>query len=126
MTGYEKMAVEAVRSARVLLELGDNRGAINRAYYAVFNAARAALNAIEPGLGDGKKHATTLSRFAQHLVRTGAVDARFGRILTREFDARIAADYEQEDIEPEIAATQVSSAEEFVAVICQFLKSRTP
>ena len=123
---FGEMAAEAVRSARVLLELGDHRGAINRGYYAIFNAARAALNAIQPGLGDAKKHKTIISRFSQHLVQTSAVDARLGRILTKTFDARIAADYEHAPIEREGAATIVASAEDFVSEIARYLKSRTP
>ena len=38
-----KKAVRACASARVLLDLGDVDGACNRAYYAMFDAARAAL-----------------------------------------------------------------------------------
>ncbi|WP_237574056.1 MULTISPECIES: HEPN domain-containing protein [Burkholderiaceae] len=36
-------AKRAYASARVLLGLGDVDGAVNRAYYAMFDAARAAL-----------------------------------------------------------------------------------
>ena len=126
MTTFADMAVQAVRSAGALLELGDGRGAVNRAYYADFHAARAALNAIEPGLGDAKKHTTILRRFSQHLVKQGAIGEQFGRIATREFDVRGAADYEQEDIDPDIAASQVASAEECVTEVLAFLKSRNP
>jgi uncharacterized protein (UPF0332 family) len=47
-------AVRACESARVLLDLNDVDGACNRAYYAMFDAARAALLAsgapISPAL----------------------------------------------------------------------------
>lgn len=43
-------AETACSSARVLLELGDVDGASNRAYYAMFDAARAALLASGKGL----------------------------------------------------------------------------
>ena len=36
-------AVQAATSAKVLLDTGDADGACNRAYYALFDAARAAL-----------------------------------------------------------------------------------
>ena len=36
-------AIQAVASARVLLELGDDDGACNRAYYAMFDSAQAAF-----------------------------------------------------------------------------------
>ena len=45
-------AVRAAASAKVLLDIGDTNGACNRAYYAMFDAARAALLAsgapVEP------------------------------------------------------------------------------
>jgi len=126
MTSYNEMAAEAVRPARLLLQAADNRGSVNRAYYAIFNAARGALNAIEPGLGDAKKHKTVISRFSARFVKSGAVEARLGRALTRAFDARLAADYENEEIDTEVATTIVVSAEDFVSELARFLKSRTP
>ena len=46
---FEK-AIRAVSSARLLLASGDADGACNRAYYAMFDAARAALLASDaPG-----------------------------------------------------------------------------
>lgn len=36
-------AIQAAASAKTLLDDGDNDGACNRAYYAMFDAARAAL-----------------------------------------------------------------------------------
>ena len=126
MTSLIDMAHEAVRSANILLAAGDNRGAINRAYYATFHAARAALNSIEEGLGDGKKHATTIRRFAQHIVQTGLLDVRLSKILTATFDSRLAADYEDEDISEPEAKTTIHEAQDFVSQIAQFLKSRNP
>ena len=45
-------AIQAAASAKVLLDTGDSDGACNRAYYAMFDAARAALLAsgapVEP------------------------------------------------------------------------------
>jgi uncharacterized protein (UPF0332 family) len=47
-------AVQAVASAKLLLDTGDADGACNRAYYALFDAARAALLAL--GHDGGKTH----------------------------------------------------------------------
>lgn len=126
MTTLIDMAHEAVRSARILFEAGDRRGAVNRAYYATFHAARSALNSIEEGLGDGKKHATTIRRFGQHLVMTGTLDARLSKILTAAFDSRLAADYEDDEITDPEAKTTILEAEELVCEIARFLKSRAP
>ncbi|WP_204848259.1 HEPN domain-containing protein [Rhodopila globiformis] len=43
-------AARAAESARALLDRGDADGACNRAYYAMFDAARAALLAVGHGL----------------------------------------------------------------------------
>ena len=44
-------ATQAAASARLLLESGDMDGACNRAYYAMFDAARAVLLASEAPVG---------------------------------------------------------------------------
>ena len=50
--GLMAKAMQAAASAKVLLDTGDSDGACNRAYYAMFDAARAALLAsgapVEP------------------------------------------------------------------------------
>lgn len=58
-------AVRACASARALLGLDDVDGACNRAYYAMFDAARAALLAsgapAQPGIG--KTHGGLIAAF---------------------------------------------------------------
>lgn len=65
----------ACESARALLERQDSDGACNRAYYAMFDAARAALMATnaEIPLNIGKTHSGVLTAFSQHLVKNGPV-----------------------------------------------------
>ena len=48
-------AARAVASARLLLSDGDVDGACNRAYYAMFDAARAALLVLELTLDQTRK-----------------------------------------------------------------------
>ena len=57
-------ATQAVASSRVLLELGDVDGACNRAYYAMFDAAQAAL------LGFGVPSPDTLCKTHRGLINT--------------------------------------------------------
>ena len=68
-------AVQAAASAKVLLDTGDSGGACNRACYAMFEAARAALLAsgtpVEPEIT--KTHNGLISAFSLHLVTTGVV-----------------------------------------------------
>lgn len=60
----------ACSSARALLNLGDVDGAANRAYYAMFDAARAALLAsgapVEPDIG--RTHSGLIGAFGNFLV----------------------------------------------------------
>ena len=59
--------VRAAESARVLLDRGDADGSCNRAYYAMFDAARAAL--LAAGFDVGKTHRGVLNAFNERLVR---------------------------------------------------------
>ncbi len=61
-------ADRALASARLLLESGDVEGACNRAYYAMFDAARAALIAssapVEPEIA--RTHSGLITAFRWH------------------------------------------------------------
>lgn len=94
---WEKAQASA-RAARALLELGDTDNAVDRAYCAMFAAARAALRAIDPELDRAKSHATIISRFGLHLVKTGKLDAELGRMLNETQTLRLTATYEDDSI----------------------------
>lgn len=85
----------ACSSARSLLDLGDVNGASNRAYYAMFDAARAALLAsgapIEPDFG--RTHSGLIGAFGNYLVKNGPVSRDMGRLLNRAHEIRQIADY---------------------------------
>ena len=68
-------ASRAVASAKLLLDAGDVDGACNRAYYAMFDAARAALiRSGAPVVPDvANTHGGLISAFSLHLVKTGRV-----------------------------------------------------
>lgn len=109
-------AAQAAASARVLLDAGDNDGACNRAYYAMFDAARAALLAsgapVEAEVA--RTHGGLISAFSLHLVKTGRVAMELGRALNRAEELRLVADYKGDAIEKDAAAWAVSRAAEFV------------
>ena len=91
----------AARSARLLLEAGDPDGAVNRAYYAMFGAARAALSTVRSALAHSKKHSTIVRRFDRHLVAERGFDRALGRgFLNRQRHARWVADYADASAEP--------------------------
>ena len=87
-------AERAAASAKLLLDTGDTEGACDRAYYAMFNAARSALSL--------------------YLVKTDLVPVMYGRALNRVEELRLIADYKGDQIEPEKAAWAVDQAQDFV------------
>lgn len=109
----------ACSSARALLDLGDPDGAANRAYYAMFDAARAALLAsgapVEPDIG--RTHSGLIRAFGSFLVKNGPVSKEVGRLLNRAHEVRLVADYNGQSVEPADAQEMVEQAETFVAAM---------
>lgn len=105
-------AVRASASARALLDLGDVDGACNRAYYAMFDAAPAALLAagapVQPDLG--KTHAGLIAAFGLQLVKNGPITKELGRLLKRAEEIRLVADYKGDSVELEDAREMVGQA----------------
>ncbi|MGG7054647.1 HEPN domain-containing protein [Nitrosomonas sp. ANs5] len=109
----------ACSSARALLDLGDVDGAANRAYYAMFDAARAALLASgAPVVPDiGRTHSGLIGAFSNFLVKNGPVSKEVGRLLNRAHEIRLVADYKGDSVEPADAQEIVEQAETFVATM---------
>jgi uncharacterized protein (UPF0332 family) len=109
-------ARRSLDSAALLLEAQDFDGAVNRAYYACYDAARAVLETVaEIDIGEVKTHAGLIRLFNLKVVKTGLLPPRIGRLLGREEQLRLFADYGdgvQERAEAELA---VGQAAEFVA-----------
>lgn len=107
---------EALTEANVLLKGGGSADAIvNRAYYAIFSAARAALLSMDERPGT---HAGVIRRFGYHFVRTGRVSEETGSILTTARSMRDQADYDVfSELEREEAAELVDEARRFVEAI---------
>jgi uncharacterized protein (UPF0332 family) len=88
-------AEKALASARLLLVAGDTDGATNRACYAMFDAASAALiwAGVVTTLDHHKTHSGLIGAFGLHLVQTGRLAAEFGRSLNRVLELRLTGDY---------------------------------
>lgn len=113
-----RKAQVAARSARVLLEAGDLDGAVNRAYYAAFGAARAALATVRASLAHSKGHGTIVRRLERHLVQERGFDAAFGRpFFGRLSHARWVADYDVAETGEATARTLVGEAERFLSAV---------
>ena len=84
-------ADRALSDARLLLENDRVEAAINRVYYAAFDAARAALLMHEEA---PSSHAGVKTRFGYHFVRTGVLSRSEARILAEAEAMRNRADYD--------------------------------
>jgi uncharacterized protein (UPF0332 family) len=113
---YMEKAERALAGARLLLEARDTEGACNRAYYAMFDAARAALLAARILLAgeDVKTHAGLIAAFGKHLVQTGLTDPEFGRSFNKIQRLRLLADYTGDNVALADAARAVEQAAAFV------------
>jgi uncharacterized protein (UPF0332 family) len=120
-------AERASASAIALLDLGDVDGACNRAYYAMFDAARAAILSLNlPGRPDiGKTHRGTLSAFSEQFVKTGAVSRELGVLLKHAETFRYVADYEGGSVELQDAQEIVQQAQFFVSALRLLLLPQT-
>ena len=123
---YFAKASHAANSASILLNEGETDGACNRAYYAMFNAAHAALlwSGAHVNAGETKKHNSLMAAFGKHLVLTGLLPSELGKALNKAENVRILADYTGEDIEVEKAEEIVAQAKLFVAAIEEKLAPR--
>jgi uncharacterized protein (UPF0332 family) len=108
-------AVQATISAKILLDRGDGDGACNRAYYAMYDAARAVL--LASGLDVGKTHKGVLNAFSDRLIKNGPVPKEMGRLLKHAETFRYLADYEGDPIELSDARQLVEQAKIFVATL---------
>ena len=112
-------AQNALASAKLLSDAGDIDGACNRAYYAMFDAAKAVLLATVPTIDPtiGKTHSGLITAFGLHMVKTGLVTVDLGRALNRAQNIRQIADYTGDLIEPDDVTKLLGQAEEFVLVM---------
>lgn len=117
-------AVRACASARALLDLEDVDGACSRAYYAMFDAARAALLAsgapVQPDIG--RTHSGLITAFGLHLVKTGPISRELGRLLKRAEEIRLVADYKGDSVELGDAREMVEQAAVFVVAMRDHFK----
>jgi uncharacterized protein (UPF0332 family) len=117
--GLMRKAVTALSSAKLLLKSGDADGACNRAYYTMFDAARASLMAFQKSddVLTIKTHSGLISNFSFQLVKPGLLDLELGKALNKVEDLRLIADYKGDAITLEDAGWAVEQADLFVAAV---------
>ena len=107
-----RTAKENLKSARILLDADEYKGANNRAYYAIYNA----MNAIHALDGNAyKRHKDVIGNFNKNYVKTEIFPRELGRKISEAEEIRHASDYDDFYIASrEEAERQVESAEEFI------------
>jgi uncharacterized protein (UPF0332 family) len=119
VSSYMQKAERALEESRLLLKDQRTEGACSRAYYAMHDAAHAALFATGHEAPDAiiKTHHGLIAEFGKRLVLGGQIDAAFGRAFSKAHDIRLLADYSAEPPSLDDARWSLEQAEIFVAAI---------
>lgn len=111
-------AKRAHKSAITLFTDGDYDGTLNRAYYAMHDAAKSALVYLYiSGAEEIRTHSGLIAAFSQHLVKTGKVRGELGKMLSRAEQARLIADYSGVSIDGDKAKEHLANAKSFISEI---------
>ena len=117
-----QQATETLREAQILLAERAYRGAVNRAYYAMFYAVLAVLATRSLG---SSKHSGAISLFDREFVKPGDLPRELSRSLHVAFEHRQQADYGELIQLDERAATQViKEARMFTENIGAYMKDK--
>ena len=116
-------ARRSAASAKVLYDIEDMSGACNRAYYAMFDAARAALLAGKDPVKSEviKTHSGLIAAFSLHLIKPGRIPTIYGKSLRQADQIRLMADYSDEEPDRETAASSIEQANHFVRAVASYL-----
>lgn len=113
-----------LRSASVLLEIGDYDSSISRAYFAMFYAAQAALLSAGQSV---KNRRSVRSAFIEHFVHSGRFPQRAGEVFNRAYELQETADYAQRSVIDEGNAERaLSEAEAFIGSVDVLVRRQQP
>ena len=104
-----------LKSAKILLDAEEYKGANNRAYYAIFHS----INAIHALEGKAyKRHKDALGTFNKDYVKMGIFPREIGRKIGEAEEIRHASDYDDFYIASrEESERQIAVAEEFIELV---------
>ena len=112
---------ETLHESEILLAEDAWRGAVNRAYYAMFYALLALLATRQLGTS---KHSSALGLFDREFVKTGLFPKTLSRSLRLAFNLRQTHDYgELVELDRSTAKQTLQNAQEFVTAIETFLRN---
>ena len=101
-----------LKSARILLEAEEYKGANNRAYYGIFHAINAVHALNEKSY---KRHKDAIGNFNKDYVKTGIFSREIGRKISHAEEIRHACDYDDFYIASKAETeNQIVVADEFI------------
>lgn len=118
---FMESARERLADAQKIVDVAHPALIVSAAYYAILNAARAALS--EHGLFS-KTHGGTWNLFSECFVATGAFDAELYKVAGRAQEARQEGDYQAKPLSPELARELLDGADRFISAVEEMFESR--
>jgi hypothetical protein len=114
-------AIDDLGTARDMLKVERWRGAVNRAYYAIFHCATAALLWLEV---ERVKHSAVQASFNEQFVKTSLIEVEYGKLYREAREWREDQDYKDlaRPIDETTAAKIVDNAARFVARLERYLR----
>jgi uncharacterized protein (UPF0332 family) len=117
-----EQAEQCIKSAQLLADANDYKGAANRSYYCIFHCMRAVL-AMEHI--DFAKHSGVSAYFRKAYIKTGIFDDEYSDIIREAFDYRSDSDYDDfYVISKEEVAEQIANAKKFYDGVNKYLQEK--
>jgi uncharacterized protein (UPF0332 family) len=117
-----EQAAQCIKSAQLLTEANDYKGAANRSYYGIFHCMRAVLATDQV---DFAKHSGVSAYFRKTYIKTGVLETEYSDIIREAFDYRSDSDYDDfYVISKEEVLEQIANAKKFYDRISAFLNEK--
>lgn len=117
-----KRAEEDLETARINLENGMYKAAINRSYYAIFHSIRA-VNILDEF--DASKHSSVIAHFNRYHVHTGDFKRETYKIIDSAYRIREKCDYSDfVIISKDDAEEQIKKSKHFFDEVKEYLQNR--
>jgi uncharacterized protein (UPF0332 family) len=115
-------ANDDLESAETLFNAGKFAHSMSRSYYCMFDATRAILSFDK---FDSKKHSGVISFFNRNYIKTGEIEAKYGKFLKDAEIIRLDCDYNDFYIaDKKTAQMQLDNAKCFLEMVEKFLEKK--
>lgn len=112
---YIRKAEERLQAAELLFEKGYYDDSVSRAYYCIYNSAKAALSTKDK---DATTHKGLITLFGQEFVKKGVIGREIGTAFSYVEEEREEADYDPLiDTSKEEAARVLEKAKSFLSAV---------